>query len=143
MRVQAQITLLVILSVCAISVNAQKVAVNEKNVSGADASNTSTARFEELRAAGFEALYNLDYETARKNFKELARLFPDHPAGPQFLAATLWTQTLNESRRLQSSLYNTDSFYAQKEDTPDPRLPSGKVSLSIGSAARAGRARAR
>ena len=80
------------------------------------------ARFVELRSAGFNALYNLDYEGARAKFKEIARLYPDHPAGSQFLAATLWAQTLNESRRLQSSLYNTESFYAQKEDKPDPRM---------------------
>jgi tetratricopeptide (TPR) repeat protein len=82
----------------------------------------ATGRLVELRTAGFEALYNLDYETARKNFREIVRLFPDHPAGHQFLAATLWAQTLNESRRLQSSLYNTESFYEQKEDKPDPRM---------------------
>ena len=122
MQIQARVSLVVVLLVCATSVNAQKSAVNEKSVSTAETSSASAARFEELRAAGFEALYNLDYETARKSFKELARLFPDHPAGPQFLAATLWTQTLHESRRLQSSLYNTESFYAQKEDKPDPRM---------------------
>ena len=80
------------------------------------------ARMDELRAAGFEALYNLDYEGARRQFKEIVRLFPEHPAGPQFLAATLWTQTLNESRRLQSSLYSSESFYNNKtEDAVDPR----------------------
>ncbi len=79
------------------------------------------ARLEELRAAGFEALYNLDYEAARQKFKEIARLFPDHPAGPQFLAAALWTQALNESRRLQSSLYASESFYGKTEDAVDPR----------------------
>lgn len=84
-------------------------------------SETDRAHFEELRARGFEALYNLDYETARRNFKEIVRLFPEHPAGPQFLAASLWTQTLNDSRRLQSGLYNSDSFYAQNEDEVDSR----------------------
>lgn len=79
------------------------------------------ARLDELRTAGFEALYSLDYEGARQKFKEIARLFPDHPAGPQFLAAVLWTQTLNESRRLQSSLYASESFYGKTEDTVDPR----------------------
>lgn len=122
MQAQARVNLFIAMLICAISVNAQKSAVNEKSVSAAETNSASTARFEELRAAGFDALYNLDYETARKNFKELAQFFPDHPAGPQFLAATLWTQTLNESRRLQSTLYNTDSFYAQKEDKPDPRM---------------------
>ncbi|MDT5123441.1 MAG: hypothetical protein QOC96_2923 [Acidobacteriota bacterium] len=122
MRVQVRVSLFIVLLVGAISINAQKSAVNEKSVGAPETNSASIARFEELRAAGFDALYNLDYETARKNFNELARLFPDHPAGPQFLAATLWTQTLNESRRLQSTLYNTDSFYAQKEDKPDPHL---------------------
>jgi hypothetical protein len=85
-------------------------------------SEADRARLDQLRARGFEALYNLDYEEARRNFKELARLFPDHPAGPQFLAAALWTQTLNEARRLQSGLYNSESFYAKTEDEVDPRV---------------------
>ncbi|HEX8853897.1 MAG TPA: hypothetical protein VF754_10445, partial [Pyrinomonadaceae bacterium] len=79
------------------------------------------ARLDELRVAGFEALYSLDYEGARQKFKEIARLFPEHPAGPQFLAAVLWTQTLNESRRLQSSLYASESFYGKTEDVVNPR----------------------
>lgn len=80
------------------------------------------AQFDELRNQGFEALYNLDYETARQKFKELARLFPEHPAGPQFLAAALWSQTLYQSRRLQASVYNTESFYAKNEDKADPQV---------------------
>ncbi|HKC62028.1 MAG TPA: tetratricopeptide repeat protein [Pyrinomonadaceae bacterium] len=80
------------------------------------------ARFEELRAAGFESLYNLDYDTAVQKFREIQTLYPDHPAGPQFLAAALWSKMLNQSRRLQSSLYNSESFYTQKEDRPDPQM---------------------
>src|ERR1043165_3906956 len=115
--------LFIALFVSAVNVSAQRTpATNERSVSATVTNGATPARFDELRAAGFEALYNLDYETARKDFKEIARLFPDHPAGPQFLAATLWTQTLNESRRLQSSSYNTESFYAQKEAKPDPRM---------------------
>jgi tetratricopeptide (TPR) repeat protein len=115
--------LLIILLMSAGSVNAQKSTMSEKSAGLTETTSSSgDARLNELRAAGFDALYNLDYETARKNFKEIARLFPDHPAGPQFLAATLWAQTLNQSRRLQASLYSTESFYHQKEDKPDPRV---------------------
>jgi hypothetical protein len=85
-------------------------------------SDAERARFDRLRTEGFEALYNLDYDAARARFQELARLFPDHPAGSQFLAASLWLKTLNESRRLQSGLYNNDSFYAKTEDKVDPKL---------------------
>ncbi len=80
------------------------------------------ARFDALRAKGSEALYNLDYDEARRIFTEMQRAFPDHPAGSQSLAASLWLQTMNESRRLQSALYNNKSFYAKTEDKVDPKL---------------------
>ena len=84
---------------------------------------TDRARFEELRITGTEALFNLDYETARKNFKEMAVAFPNYPAGPQFLADTLWAETLYQSRRLQSSLYENDNtFYSTSDDKVDLRI---------------------
>jgi tetratricopeptide (TPR) repeat protein len=83
---------------------------------------TERAHFEKLRIAGSEALFNLDYDVARKNFKEMAVAFPDYPAGSQFLADTLWTETLYETRKLQASLYGSDSFYAEGEDKADPKV---------------------
>ena len=80
-------------------------------------------KFESLRIVGSEALFNLDYETARKNFKEMAVAFPNYPAGPQFLADTLWAETLYQTRRLQSSLYGSDdTFYSTSDDKADPRV---------------------
>ena len=69
---------------------------------------TERAKFEQLRIAGSEALFNIDYDEARKNFKAMADAFPNYPAGSQFLADTLWAETLYQSRRLQSSLYGDD-----------------------------------
>lgn len=80
------------------------------------------ARLDDLRERGYEALYNLDYEGARRKFKEMAQLFPDHPVGPQCLAASLWLQELNRSRHLQASLYSAESFYAKTEGKADPRM---------------------
>jgi tetratricopeptide (TPR) repeat protein len=104
------------------------IAQTQKSVSAASGSpwlsDTDQARLNRLRDEGYAALYNLDYNTARKNFKEIETAFPQHPAGPQLLASTLWAQVLNESRRLQATLYNKDSFYADKEDKPDPKLIS-------------------
>jgi len=80
------------------------------------------AKFEQLRISGSEALYNLDYEGARKIFKEMASAFPNYPAGPQFLADTLLIEALYQTRRLQASLYNSDSFYSKNEDKADPKL---------------------
>lgn len=81
------------------------------------------AKFEALRLTGSEALFNLDYETARKSFKEMTQAFPKYPAGPQFLADSLWIETLYQSRRLQSSIYGgDDSFYSTGDDKTDPQL---------------------
>src|SRR5437899_9955950 len=86
-------------------------------------SESERAKFETLRIAGSEALFNLDYETARKNFKEMAQSFPNYPAGPQFLADTLWAETLYQTRRLQSSLYGSDdTFYSTSDDKADPGI---------------------
>jgi hypothetical protein len=85
----------------------------------APAPDVDRKRFDELRREGFEALYNLDYTGAQQRFREMARLFPDHPAGLQFQAAALWLRTLNESRRLQASLYNTEGFYKEEGDKAD------------------------
>jgi tetratricopeptide (TPR) repeat protein len=88
-------------------------------------SETDQARFESLRRSGLEALYNIDYDSARKDFKEITRLFPNHPGGPSLLAAALWIKTLYDSRRLQSSLYNSQSFYSNGEDDKvDPNVIS-------------------
>jgi hypothetical protein len=81
-----------------------------------------TPGLEELQAKGSEALFNLDYDVARQKFKEISRLYPDAPTGPEMLATTLWLETLNQVRRLQAALYSTQSFYAGTEDKPDPRV---------------------
>ncbi len=83
----------------------------------------------ELRRAGTEAVYNLDYATARAKFEEIRRRLPSHPVGDLNLATLLWLEYLNKNRRLQTGLYKKDSsFYAGAEkaqeesegDTVDP-----------------------
>lgn len=89
--------------------------IRAQQASPAQPNEEEKAQFDELRARGSRALFNLDYEGARRNFNEIVRLFPDHPAGPLSLASGLLAKTLNESRRLQSGLYNSDSFYAKAD----------------------------
>ena len=79
-------------------------------------------RFEALRRSGLDALYNIDYDKAERDFKEIVRLLPNHPGGYQLLAARVWIKTLYESRRLQSSLYSNESFYASGDDKVDPKI---------------------
>ncbi|HEU4834483.1 MAG TPA: hypothetical protein VFS90_08715 [Pyrinomonadaceae bacterium] len=72
------------------------------------------ARLDTLRAEGYEALFNLDYETARSRFKQMIDLAPDHPAGAQCYASSLWIQQLNEAWKLKSTLYHDDKTRDEK-----------------------------
>ncbi|HET6973059.1 MAG TPA: hypothetical protein VFH96_03490 [Pyrinomonadaceae bacterium] len=80
------------------------------------------SRFEELRRSGLDALYNIDYDKANRDFNEIIKLYPNHPGGYQLLAARLWIKTLYESRRLQVSLYSSESFYTNGDDKVDPKI---------------------
>jgi hypothetical protein len=70
-----------------------------------------------LRAEGYDALYNLDYQGARKRFQKMIELAPDHPAGAQCFASSLWLQQLNESWELKATLYSTDAYEKGKPQT--------------------------
>jgi tetratricopeptide (TPR) repeat protein len=94
---------------------------NAQTVSTGWLSDTDRPQFEALRKSGVEALYNLDYDKAQKDFKEIVKLYPNHPAGPQLLAARVWIKALYETRRLQSSLYSSESFYSSGDDKVDPK----------------------
>ena len=66
------------------------------------------AQLDTLRAEGYEALYNLDYDSARRRFQKMVELAPEDPAGAQCMASSLWLQQLNESYQLKSTLYSGD-----------------------------------
>ena len=83
-----------------------------------------------LRRTGIEALYNLDYDKAQKEFKEITSRYPNHPAGYQLQAAGVWAKTLYESRRLQGSLYSSESFYSTGDDKVDPKIVTEFRSLT-------------
>ena len=77
------------------------------------------ARLDTLRAEGYEALYNLDYETARARFQKMIDLAPDHPAGQQCMASSLWVQQLNQSWELKSTLYSTNAITTDSKSQVD------------------------
>ncbi len=74
----------------------------------------------ELRREGSEAMYNIDYATARAKFEEIRKRLPQHPAGDIYLATVIWLEHLNKSRRLQTGLYHDESsFYAGAENAKE------------------------
>jgi len=73
-------------------------------------------QLDKLRAEGYQALFNLDYETARRDFQKMIELAPDDPAGPECLATSLWIQQLNESWKLKATLYSDKADSADAND---------------------------
>ncbi|HEU0253561.1 MAG TPA: hypothetical protein VFR12_11060 [Pyrinomonadaceae bacterium] len=98
------------------------ISVSAQQASSPWLTDAERARFEELRRSGLDALYNIDYDKAHRDFKEIVQLLPNHPGGYQLLAARIWIKTLYESRRLQTSLYSSDSFYSNGDDKVDPKI---------------------
>jgi len=47
---------------------------------------------EQLYRRGIEALYNLDFETAEKDFRELIKIEPQNPNRWNQLASALWSK---------------------------------------------------
>lgn len=93
------------------------------NGGGGAARAADQSEFDRLRTEGFDAVYNIDYKTARERFLQMTKIAPDHPAGYVYLANNLWLETLYNSRRLTTSVYTGGSFYAQEktEDKVDPK----------------------
>jgi hypothetical protein len=67
------------------------------------------ARLNTLRAEGYEALYNLDYDGARSRFRKMVDLAPDDPVGAECFASSLWLQQLNELWKQKATLYSSDA----------------------------------
>jgi hypothetical protein len=82
----------------------------------------ASPRLEELQEKGSQDLLNLDYDAARQIFKEMTRLFPDDPSGPEMLASTLWLEALNKLRLRQAAIYSSQSFEENTDDKPDPQM---------------------
>ena len=72
------------------------------------------AQLDTLRAEGYEALYNLDYQSARKRFQKMIEIAPDNPVGPQCYASSLWLEQLNQAWELKATLYSEDAYASEK-----------------------------
>lgn len=83
---------------------------------------SEVSEYNKIRLTGFDALYNMDYSTARAKFTQMTELSPENPAGHFYLATNYWLELLNSSRRLQANLYSSDSFYAETEEKVDEKV---------------------
>ncbi len=82
---------------------------------------TETPEFQQIRAEGFDALYNMDYTLARSRFARLRQILPQHPSGYLYAATATWVELLNSRRRLQTGIYKGQSFFVESKEKVDLR----------------------
>lgn len=85
----------------------------------------------ELRRAGYAANYNLDYATARTKFDEIRKRWRHHPAGDLYVANIIWLEHLYKLRRLQTGLYQNESFYAGFEGSTEEGETGDSVEAKV------------
>jgi tetratricopeptide (TPR) repeat protein len=115
MKSQTHILLALILLGLSVNARAQPASTAEAALVDPTLSDASFTK-------GVDALHNLDFEEARRRFDEVKLRFPDHPAGPYYLAATLFLRTLTNPSRLLpllSSLSGSKTFGESTKDKVD------------------------
>lgn len=85
----------------------------------------------ELRREGYAANYSLDYATARAKFEEVRKRWPNHPAGDLYVANIIWLEQLYKLRRLQTGLYQNESFYAGFEGSKEESEKGDTVEVKV------------
>ncbi|HKZ77419.1 MAG TPA: hypothetical protein VJ124_03780 [Pyrinomonadaceae bacterium] len=116
MKHQTCILLALLLLALPISTRAQQTSTSQTSAADRVLSDESFNQ-------GIDAMYNLDFEEAGKRFEEVRQRFPDHPAGPYYLAANLFLRTLTKPNRLLpllSNLSGSKTFGGNADEKVDP-----------------------
>src|SRR6266404_1851170 len=73
--------------------------------------------------AGFDSLYDLNFNAAQAQFSDWKARYPDDPLGPAVAASGYLFREFDRLGVLQSELFRDDqAFHQRKKLTPDPRL---------------------
>ncbi len=74
---------------------------------------------------GYNAMYNLDFSSAHRNFQEWERLHPQDPFGPASDAAAYLFFEFERLKILRSEFFvENHKFFGQKKPVADPRIKS-------------------
>src|SRR5215510_661417 len=77
---------------------------------------------EQLYRRGVEALYNLDFETAEKDFRELTKIEPQNPSRWNQLASALWSKIVAKQEKLSLESFSGAAIGTDdSSDLIDPR----------------------
>ncbi|MDA2934998.1 hypothetical protein MYX82_11745 [Acidobacteria bacterium AH-259-D05] len=81
--------------------------------SWAPAQNLREQEFISQARTGFEQLYNLDHNGAKKTFEALGSEYPDHPAPPLYVASVIWLHELFQRQELDLSLFTAPGYFTE------------------------------
>ncbi|MBI1747540.1 MAG: DUF3808 domain-containing protein [Acidobacteria bacterium] len=72
---------------------------------------------------GFDHIYNLEYESAEKTFRELIAFAPDDPSGYCYLSGNLWLRELVKGRELALENFTSAAYFSKTPKRAiDPKL---------------------
>jgi tetratricopeptide (TPR) repeat protein len=86
------------------------------------AGSPSPVRSDPLTRSGFDAYYSLDYDTAIRNFEQIADKYPDDPHAVNHLLSAVLFKELYRIGAFETSLYSNNSFLDRKQLPPDPKV---------------------
>lgn len=76
-----------------------------------------------LEKQGISYLYNLDFQAALETFKELTREQPSSPAGPHYLASTLWMEEMTRRGAMAGETFQSSRYWTRnRTEPPSPEL---------------------
>jgi tetratricopeptide (TPR) repeat protein len=90
------------------------------------------AKADALIRHGLSLSYNLEYAAATKDWDELIRLYPEHPAGYVYKAALLWWQAVEdrENKGLEKQFDSLTRTAVEKGTTWLQKNPRDKIALA-------------
>jgi hypothetical protein len=74
-----------------------------------------------LEQKGIDLVYNLEFEPAYEVFEQLSRQNPSSPAGPYYLASTMWMEELTRRGGMAGETFQSSRYWTRtRKEPPSP-----------------------
>lgn len=70
--------------------------------------------------AGFDEIFNMDYDQAERNFAALEKDYPQHPAPPLYRASIQWLKEMQRRQDLSLNRFLTATYFSSKTNEVMP-----------------------
>ena len=118
--IPAVLTLALALAALNVPAEASPQSESSQHAAASPRPDVSAAELDSALEAGFELVYNLDYEEAVAAFRGVIAEHPVHPAPYRAVAVTIWLQILFERGAALIDSYLAGSMYGPSGEFDDP-----------------------